>query len=118
MSFPWLTVIGAVPLVGSAVVLAVPRGLAHRARELALGFSLTSLALVVIMALQFKRNSSTQFQFAEVHQWIPQFGVSYALGVDGIGLVLIALAAVLTPVCLLAAWNDVPEIGARHRRPR
>jgi NADH-quinone oxidoreductase subunit M len=115
MSFPWLTVIGAVPLVGSAVVLAVPRGLAHRTRELALGFSLTSLALVVIMALQFKRNSSTQFQFAEVHQWIPQFGVSYALGVDGIGLVLIALAAVLTPVCILAAWGDVPEVGGRQQ---
>ena len=67
------------------------------------------------MALQFKRNSSTQFQFAEVHQWIPQFGVSYALGVDGIALVLIALAAVLTPVCILAAWNDVPEVGRRQQ---
>ena len=112
MSFPWLTVIGAVPLVGAAVVLGLPRSLAHRVREIALTFSLASLVLVVVMALQFKRNSATQFQFAEVHQWIPQFGVSYALGVDGIGLVLIALAAVLTPVCLLAAWNDVPEIGS------
>jgi NADH-quinone oxidoreductase subunit M len=115
MSFPWLTVIGAVPLVGAALVLALPRSLAHRAREIAFLFSLASLVLVVVMALQFKRNSATQFQFAEVHQWIPRFGVSYALGVDGIGLVLIALAAVLTPVCLLAAWNDVPEIGSRQQ---
>ena len=115
MSFPWLTVIGAVPLVGAAVVLGRPRSLAHRVREIALTFSLASLVLVVVMALQFKRNSATQFQFAEVHQWIPQFGVSYALGVDGIGLVLIALAAILTPVCLLAAWNDVPEIGSRQQ---
>ena len=105
MSFPWLTVIGALPLVGSAVVLAVPRSLAHRTRELALGFSLASLVLVIIMALQFKRDSSTQFQFAEVHQWIPQFGVSYALGVDGIGLVLIALA-------WLRYWHEqVPEVA-------
>jgi NADH-quinone oxidoreductase subunit M len=115
MSFPWLTVIGAVPLVGAALVLALPAGLKARAGEIALTFSLASLVLVIIMALQFKRNSGTQFQFAEVHQWIPQFGVSYALGVDGIGLVLIALAAVLTPVCILAAWNDVPEVGGRQQ---
>ena len=115
MSFPWLTVIGAVPLVGAAIVLALPSGQAHRARQIALGASLGSLVLVVLMALQFKRNSSTQFQFAEVHQWIPQFGVSYALGVDGIGLVLIALAAILAPVCILAAWNDVPEVGGRQQ---
>jgi NADH-quinone oxidoreductase subunit M len=115
MSFPWLTVIGAVPLVGAAVVLALPRSLGHRAREIAFGSSLVSLVLVILMATQFKRNSGEQFQFAEVHQWIPRFGVSYALGVDGIGLVLIALAAFLTPVCLLAAWNDVPEIGRRQQ---
>ena len=51
------------------------------------------------------------FQFAELHEWIPQFGVSYAVGVDGIALVLIALATVLTPVCILASL-------ARRRRRR
>jgi NADH-quinone oxidoreductase subunit M len=64
------------------------------------------------MALQFDKDSSEAFQFAEVHEWIPQFGVSYALGVDGIALVLIALATVLTPVCILASWHDV-EPGRR-----
>ena len=79
MSFPWLTVIGAVPLVGAAVVLALPGGLKARARADRAGL-LARLAGArrSSMALQFKRNSSTQFQFAEVHQWIPQFGVSYA----------------------------------------
>jgi NADH-quinone oxidoreductase subunit M len=115
MSFPWLTVIGVVPLVGSMVVLALPRGLAARAREVALVFSVASLVLVIAMATQFHRNSGQQFQFSEVHEWIPQFGVSYALGVDGIGLVLVALAAVLTPICILAAWHDVPEIGRRQQ---
>ena len=66
-----------------------------------------TLALTIAMALQFDSESSKQFQFAELHEWIPQFGVSYALGVDGIALVLIALATVLTPVCILASWHDV-----------
>ena len=51
-----------------------------------------------------------------MHSWIPQFGVSYALGVDGIALSLIVMAAILTPVCLLAAWNDVSDEGSRRAR--
>ena len=39
-----------------------------------------------------------QFRLAEVHSWIPQFGVSWALGVDGIALSLILMALILTPV--------------------
>ena len=59
------------------------------------------------MALQFDPDAKAMFQFSQVHEWIPQFGVSYAVGVDGIALVLIALAAVLTPICILASWHDV-----------
>jgi NADH-quinone oxidoreductase subunit M len=43
------------------------------------------------------------------------FGVSYALGVDGIALSLILMSAILTPVCILAAWHDVPEGGRREK---
>ena len=56
------------------------------------------------------------FQFTEFHEWIPQFGVSYALGVDGIALVLIALATVLTPVCILASWHDVEQSAVGESR--
>ncbi len=55
-----------------------------------------------------------QFQFVEQYEWIPSFGVSYAVGVDGISLVLIALATVLVPVCMLAGWSDVEEGGSRR----
>ncbi len=114
-TLPWLTVTGLVPLVGAAVVVALPRGAAGRSRTVALGFSLLALVLTIGLALQFDTGAAEQFQLAETHQWIPQFGVSYAVGVDGIALVLIALAAVLTPVCLLAAWHDVPEGGRREQ---
>jgi NADH-quinone oxidoreductase subunit M len=113
--FPWLTLIGVVPLIGAVVVLGLPGTLKVWARPVALLFSVASLVLTILMALKFKAHSGVQFQFAEVHQWIPQFGVSYALGVDGIGLVLIAMAAVLTPICILAAWRDVPEVGGRQQ---
>jgi NADH-quinone oxidoreductase subunit M len=114
-SFPWLTTIGLIPLVGALVVAFLPSSVADRAKHIALGFSVVTLLFTIAAALQFNASSNAQFQLVEQHSWIPQFGVSYALGVDGIALVLIAMAAVLVPVCLLAAWHDVPEVGRRQQ---
>jgi NADH-quinone oxidoreductase subunit M len=105
--FPWLTTLAAVPLVGAVAVAALPKGRDLLAKQVAFAISLVPLAMTVWLALDFDANSKAMFQYAEVHEWIPQFGVSYALGVDGIALVLIALATVLTPVCILASWHDV-----------
>jgi NADH-quinone oxidoreductase subunit M len=105
--FPWLTTLAAVPLVGAVAVAALPKGRDLLAKQVAFAVSLVPLAMTVWLALDFDANSKAMFQYAEVHEWIPQFGVSYALGVDGIALVLIALATVLTPVCILASWHDV-----------
>ncbi len=107
MDFPWLTTIGAVPLVGSVAVALLPGSFKARARHIALAVSLATLVLTVIMAAQFDTTAHGTFQFTERHAWIPQFGVSYALGVNGIGLVMIALSAVLVPICILAGWNEV-----------
>jgi NADH-quinone oxidoreductase subunit M len=110
MNYPWLTTIGAVPLVGAAAVALLPRAFAPRARHLALFVSLLTFGLTVAAALQFDASTGltgSGYQLTEQHQWIPQFGVSYALGVNGIGLVMVALSTVLVPVCVLAAWNEV-----------
>ena len=113
MDFPWLTTIGAVPLVGSAAVAVLPTAFAPRARHVALGVSLITFVLTVVAALQFDVTAGSDFQLVERHQWIPQFGVSYALGVNGIGLVMVALSTVLVPVCVLAAWNEVTADRAK-----
>jgi NADH-quinone oxidoreductase subunit M len=109
MNFPWLTAIGATPLVGAVAIAALPKSFAPRARHVALGVSLLTFALTIAAALQFNASSSHAFQLTELEPWIRQFGVSYAVGVNGIGLVMVALSTVLVPVCVLAGWN---EIGA------
>lgn len=112
---PWLSLLIVVPLLGALVVAVLPSkgGLA---KPVALGVSLLTLGIAVAAtATSFTRGSDQQFQMVEQHEWIPQFGVSYALGVDGISLALILMALVLTPVCLLAAWNDIPEGGGREK---
>src|SRR3954470_290771 len=107
--FPYLTVIGVVPLVAAVIVAAMPKERAGAAKWLALLASLVSFVLTLVMAAQF-RVDGPRFQFVENHAWIPQFGVRYALGVDGISLVLIGLTAVLVPVAIAGAWS---EKGAR-----
>jgi NADH-quinone oxidoreductase subunit M len=114
--FPWLTVAGAVPLLGAIVIALIP-GLpadsaeADRqarntmAKMVALGFSLVTLVVVIIIAVKFQVGGPN-YQFTESYSWIPAFGVHYALGVDGIALVLIAMSVVLMPVVILASWND------------
>ncbi len=124
-SFPWLTVIGAIPLVGALVIAIIPAASsadsagsgpttppksARAARDLlikrvALVASLVTLGLTIAMAVKFSP-SGPDFQFVEIHQWIPEFGVHYAVGVDGIALVLIGMTAVLMPVVMLASWHD------------
>ena len=69
------------------------------------------------MALRFKP-AGREFQFTQTYQWIPQFGVHYAVGVDGIALVLIVMTAILMPVVILASWNDAEgETRAGRARP-
>nr|WP_246308878.1 NADH-quinone oxidoreductase subunit M [Kineosphaera limosa] len=111
-TFPLLTTLGLIPLVGAVVLVVLRNSAAGRA--IALAFSLVTLGLAIVLAVMFDRGSSAQFQFAERHDWIPQFGVSYALGVDGMALALIVMAAILVPICIVAAWNDIPEGGPRQ----
>ncbi|MEO5609554.1 MAG: NADH-quinone oxidoreductase subunit M [Ornithinibacter sp.] len=115
-SLPLLTLMIVVPLVGAVVVTVLPSGSARLVKPIALGTSLVTLALAILAWARFDSGATEQFQLAEVHSWIPQFGVSYALGVDGIALSLIVLSAILTPICLLAAWNDVSDEEASREK--
>ena len=113
---PLLTLMMVVPVVGALIVAALPGESARYAKPVAIGFSLVTLLLALLAWAQFDNDAAEQFQLAEVHPWIPQFGVSYALGVDGIALSLIVMAAILTPVCLLAAWKDVTDEGTGREK--
>ena len=115
-NFPWLTVAGAIPLVGALAIgltpgRSAPGGSADRrapdllVKRIALAFTVITLAVSIAMAIKFVPGGP-RFQFAAVYQWIPQFGVHYAVGVDGIALVLILMTTVLMPVVVLASWND------------
>lgn len=106
-TFPWLLALLIVPLLGAALVMLLPKGSPTLAKQVGLLVSLVVFALTVGMALAFVVAQAADFQFAYSVSWIPAFGVNFSLGVDGIALVLIAMAATLVPVVMLAGWNDV-----------
>ncbi len=73
-----------------------------RARMTALGGSLVSLAMALYLWANFN-TASGDLQFVERHEWIPAVGANYFLGVDGLGLLMVLLSAVLTPMAILAS---------------
>ncbi len=105
MNLPWLTVLLLLPIAGSLVVALLPaRAAAAAPKQIALGFSLATLVLAAAIAINYDAGGG--MQFTEDSVWIRLFGAHYALGVDGIGLSLVLLTVILTPVVMLASWND------------
>lgn len=111
-SFPWLTAMVVLPVVGALLVWALPAGARRHARHVALAVSLLVLALGVGALLQFDTGAAATHQLADLVPWIPAFGVSWALAVDGVGLSLVLLSVALVPLVLLAAWREHPDNAA------
>jgi len=111
--FPFLTVLVALPAVGAGVLWALPASARSRVREIALGITAIELILAAVMFLQFDRASAGSFQFSELYSWIPQLGTSWALGVNGIGLSMVLLAVILTPLAILAGWREDRDVKKR-----
>ena len=102
---PWLTVLWALPVLGAAVIVALPPSARRASKYAALIISLAVLAIAVVLAVRFDP-SGDPFQFVEKHTWISTFGTGYILGLDGIALALVVLTAALMPLLLIAGWND------------
>jgi NADH-quinone oxidoreductase subunit M len=109
--FPWVTVVGVIPLLGAIVVMALPRVREGQARLVAMAASLLTLAASVAMAVDYN-DGGARFQFTQDYSWIKAFGAHYAVGVDGIALALILMTTALTPICILASWHDVEAVPA------
>jgi NADH-quinone oxidoreductase subunit M len=51
--------------------------------------------------------TNTAFQFVEYAPWLPDLGIHYFVGIDGISLLLVLLTTFLVPLVLIASWNDI-----------
>ncbi len=93
------------PLVGMAVVLAAP---VERAKHIAFWWSAALLVLSVGLWWAYDPGQGT-FQMLSVTPWIPDWGVRYALGVDGISLFMVLLTTFTTPIAVLGSFNYITK---------
>ena len=107
--FPLLSLVIFLPLIGVGLVL-VTRGdeitVARNARAVALWTSLITFVLSVFLWVGFD-NSTADFQFRHSVYWMPDFNISYHVGLDGISLLFVLLSTLLTPICILASWESI-----------
>ena len=114
-TFPFITVLTLIPLAGAALLVGLGRHHRKLARWLALGFSFLALVVAVTMWIQFK-SLSGELQFEETAEWIPSLklsggqGVQYHVGVDGLGLLMVLLSAIVVPMAMLASWKIVERV--------
>ncbi len=96
------------PLIGAFLVLLVPRDNPEGARRSALAFSLLTFLLSLALWAGFQPDQA-DFQYLEQRPWIPDFGIQYLVGVDGVSLFLVLLTTFLTPVVVLFSFGDISK---------
>jgi NADH-quinone oxidoreductase subunit M len=108
---PLLSTILWLPIAAAIVLAFFPR----TADTAIKGWGLFTSAAVFILSLGLLRgwdDGQAGFQFVERLPWIPQWGITYGLGVDGITLWLVLLTTFLTPLIFLSQWSSL------HKHPK
>ena len=109
---PILSLVTFLPLLGAGLILAV-RGdsetVARQARYIALWTTLITFALSLFIWIGFNPTTSA-FQFEERAEWLPQYKITYRMGVDGISMLFVILSTFLMPLCVLASWHSIEKM--------
>jgi NADH-quinone oxidoreductase subunit M len=102
-SIPILTIIIFLPLIGAVAVAVAP---ASAARPVALGFALVTWIVSLFLLIGYLPDRPG-FQFVEVVDWIPIFGIQYKLGADGLSIALVVLTTTLSWISILASFKPI-----------
>jgi NADH:ubiquinone oxidoreductase subunit 5 (subunit L)/multisubunit Na+/H+ antiporter MnhA subunit len=105
---PIVTVTIFAPLIGGILLALLPREHQRGIERAALAFGLVPFVLSLLMLVEFQPGEAGFPRGLEERiPWIPSWGISYHVGVDGISLFLVLLTTFLTPLVILASWGEV-----------
>ena len=99
-----LTILIAVPAITALVIALLPATSREAIRSTALFGSAITFAASVGLLARFEPTAG--FQLVESAAWIPEWGIGYRLGVDGISIFLVVLTAFILPLTVIAAWEQ------------
>lgn len=103
-NFPWLTTIILLPIVASLIVPIIPDKDGKTVRWFALIVGLVDFALIVCAFYTRYDFSNPDLQLFESYAWVPQLGLNWSVGADGLSMPLIILTGFITTLAILAAW--------------
>ena len=104
-TFPWLSLSILFPIVGAFIVPFVPDdGDGKQVRWFALGIALTTFLITAAAYLTGYDPSYSGLQLSERVSWLPNLGLTWAVGADGLSMPLILLTSFITALAVLAAW--------------
>jgi NADH-quinone oxidoreductase subunit M len=106
MAIPWLTILALLPAVGAVVLIFAG---VRAAKQVALVASLLTFVFALVVASRFTIGGG--MQLVEQVAWIKPLGAYYALGLNGLGLTLVLLVVIITPVVIIASWRDFDSAG-------
>jgi NADH-quinone oxidoreductase subunit M len=104
MHFPILSVIVLTPIIAGMIILLVPKDRKNAVRYIALSAATIDLVLSVIVYFSYQI-STGGYQFVEKYDWLPQLGISYYVGVDGINAPLVLLTGIVMFTGVLISWG-------------
>src|ERR1043165_6836401 len=96
------------PIVTAVLLMLVPRRFAAEIKVVGLVAALIEFA-VSLAILQHFEDGVARMQLVDAKPWIPSWGITYALGVDGISLWLALLTTPPTPIVFLSGWNAIAK---------
>jgi NADH-quinone oxidoreductase subunit M len=100
-----LTALIALPLLGALFVAVMPRDAVRAQKTVALGVTAVIFLVSLLLLPGFEPRAGMQFEVTR--PWLPAFGISYHVGIDGLSLWLVLLTTFLTPVALLGSWTSI-----------
>lgn len=104
-SAPLLSIVIFLPLAGAVVMALVPPNRTRFHKWFAFWVSVATFLLALLLLTGFE--SFGEFSHEEQYLWIPQLGINYHVGVDGISVLLLLLSALLVPVSILASFRGI-----------
>jgi NADH-quinone oxidoreductase subunit M len=100
-----LTIVGVLPLISAGLIALIPNKNVELIKRAA--FAATLLVAIASMFLVTGFDKSvTGMQYVQSNTWIEAFNINFAVGIDGISLVLILLSTILVPIVILATWHE------------
>lgn len=108
IGYPILSTLIFLPIAGAIFISLIKREKEIFIKWLSLVISIVTFILSIPLFSSFDKTTE-KMQFTEAYEWIPSWGIKYALGVDGISILFVLLSALLAILCVTVSWHSIRE---------